>query len=740
MIFGYFTLISALIISGIAAYYSIIGLTAIFAAALVPIIVMGVALELGKVVSAVWLHRNWHQARIWMRGYLTFATIVLMFITSMGIFGFLSKAHIEQTSASQESVAQIERIVTEIARQNSIIERSDNKIKKLETTGTGTDANIQSQIDKEQKRIDSAYSRVKPAIDEQQLIIDSQAEIYKTELQKIDNQLLALQSYIEAGEIKKAQQMVGSKADGQFGPKTAKAFTEFQERKTLDRSKLLTKIENSINNERATAAREEIKRLRKSVETQIADSNKLIKKLRNKISAVDTNDDIEGQIDAFRLKINDANTKIDTLTEQKYTIETEYRKLEAEVGPVKYIAEFIYGETADRTMLEDAVRWVIVILVLVVDPLAICLILAGTQQIIWGRRLKAETVEKPDDHPDPEPEKETDHDPEEDEDQQEKHLDADEVSGEPKRLQLELDQATSDLHLAAELAAEFESRNQQAETRIAELESALAQAEGEDTPIEDTIIEEIEVHGVEIDEPEYVAIDEDLDETNEPPMPEPSEKFQNTVWPEELDKDPVAEVDSAIEEVIEEIVIEDVTNESTEEQIEDKVQEEVQEVSDLESVAPDETREQYVEPTTLLNGDSSATTGPLSEEEKEEVELQLKTIDYQRGTGKVLQASPLFEAKPDNTTVIQSGFGSMFPNDSNVKRGDMFLRTDYLPSRLFKFNGDTWIETSKTLSNSYVYDTKYVEYLIDKLQTGEYELEDLEDQEQEQIRDYLQNV
>ena len=82
----------------------------------------------------------------------------------------------------------------------------------------------------------------------------------------------------------------------------------------------------------------------------------------------------------------------------------------------------------------------------------------------------------------------------------------------------------------------------------------------------------------------------------------------------------------------------------------------------------------------------------------------------------------------------------MFPNDSNVKRGDMFLRTDYLPSRLFKFNGDTWIETSKTLSNSYVYDTKYVEYLIDKLQTGEYELEDLEDQEQEQIRDYLQNV
>ena len=85
--------------------------------------------------------------------------------TSMGIFGFLSKAHIEQTSASEESIAQVQQIDTEIGRLNGIIARADEKIKALETSGTGADANIQAQIDKEQERIDKAFDRIKPAID-----------------------------------------------------------------------------------------------------------------------------------------------------------------------------------------------------------------------------------------------------------------------------------------------------------------------------------------------------------------------------------------------------------------------------------------------------------------------------------------------------------------------------------------------------------------------------------------------
>ena len=95
MIYGILTLFTALCISAIAIYYSVAGLVAIFAAAALPIIIMGTALEIGKLVTAVWLHRYWSKATWWLRTYLSTAVIVLMFITSMGIFGFLSKAHIE---------------------------------------------------------------------------------------------------------------------------------------------------------------------------------------------------------------------------------------------------------------------------------------------------------------------------------------------------------------------------------------------------------------------------------------------------------------------------------------------------------------------------------------------------------------------------------------------------------------------------------------------------------------------
>ena len=172
MALGILVLITALTISAVAIYYSIAGLVAIFAAAAIPIIVMGTALEVGKLVTAVWLHRYWKHATWWLKTYLTTAVVVLMFITSMGIFGFLSKAHIEQTSASEESVAQVQQIDSEIGRLNAIIKRPDDKIKALETSGTGSDANIQNQIDKEQERIDKAFDRIKHAIDQQNKIIE----------------------------------------------------------------------------------------------------------------------------------------------------------------------------------------------------------------------------------------------------------------------------------------------------------------------------------------------------------------------------------------------------------------------------------------------------------------------------------------------------------------------------------------------------------------------------------------
>ena len=172
MFLAILTLITALTISAVAIYYSVAGLVAIFAAAAVPIMIMGGILEVGKLVTAVWLHKHCKQAAWWLKSYLSIAVVVLMFITSMGIFGFLSKAHIEQTSAGEESVAQVTQIENEVGRLNAIIERAEGKIKALETSGTGSDANLQSQIDKEQDRIDKAYDRIKPAIAQQNKIIE----------------------------------------------------------------------------------------------------------------------------------------------------------------------------------------------------------------------------------------------------------------------------------------------------------------------------------------------------------------------------------------------------------------------------------------------------------------------------------------------------------------------------------------------------------------------------------------
>ena len=154
--------------------------------------------------------------------------------------------------------------------------------------------------------------------------------------------------------------MIGAKADGTYGPKTATAFTLWQDAKKVERNSWLQKIQDSAQSSTVTTARDEIKRLRASADTQIAESNKLINKYRDQLTA-DTKTDITSLIEQQYLKITTANQQVDTLTEEKYTIQREYRKLEAEVGPIKYIAEFVYGEAADKNMLEEAVRWVIII-------------------------------------------------------------------------------------------------------------------------------------------------------------------------------------------------------------------------------------------------------------------------------------------------------------------------------------------------------------------------------------------
>ena len=399
MFLAVLTLITALTISAVAIYYSVAGLVAIFAAAAVPIIIMGGALEIGKLVTAVWLHKHWERATWWLKTYLSAAVIILMFITSMGIFGFLSKAHIEQTAAAGEGVANIEQIEKEIARQQAVIARAEQIVETTQTSGTGADQNIQSQIDREQERIDTAYDRVQPAIDATNEKLESDKEFYLGQLPAVDEKLarfneLANIDTTDEEAVKRLQSLVGTRPDGAYGGGTARAVSAYKEGLEQERTDILAKIE-----ELKAEAQEEIARLRSRAEAEIDDSNKLIGRLRGQLGT-STGEDIDAIIDEQNARIKAANTELDTLTEEKFTLEAEYRKLEAEVGPIKYIAEFIYGEQADKNLLEEAVRWVIIVIIVVFDPLAVLLLIASQYTFNWYNKEREDVATEEKDEPD----------------------------------------------------------------------------------------------------------------------------------------------------------------------------------------------------------------------------------------------------------------------------------------------------------------------------------------------------
>jgi len=372
---------AALIISGTAAYFSIVGLAAIFAASVIPIIIMGSAVEIGKIITVAWLHFDWYNISKRLRYLLAIPVFAVMLITSVGVFGFLSKAHVAQTAASEESVAQVERIETEVGRLVTVIDKAEIKIKDLEGGTLVTDTATQDQIDKEQARIDSAYDRIQPGIDEQNAIIAGQTKLFEDQIASIDAELAKLQAYIDTGEIKKAQQMIGEGSKGGWGPKTTETANKWRAERNARKASLVKKIEDATrNNQNIIAARKEIQRLRATADTVIADSNSLINRLRDKIANSTRADNTDELLDAQYARINKSNVDIERLTDEKYTLEAEYRQLEAEVGPIKYIAEFVYQEDADADLLERAVKWLIVLLLLCLDPFAILLVMAATDR------------------------------------------------------------------------------------------------------------------------------------------------------------------------------------------------------------------------------------------------------------------------------------------------------------------------------------------------------------------------
>lgn len=386
MILGILTFICALTISAIAIYYSVAGLAAIFAAAVIPIIVMGVSLEVGKLVTAVWLHRNWKRAVWWLKGYLAVAVLILMFITSMGIFGFLSKAHIEQTSLSQEQVALIETLDDKETRSQAKIDRWRGELDRLMK---GEDVRVDNLIENEQASLDKIYARVKEEKDS--FRADAKFEIEQQQL-RIKQAQDRRDAEIAAAEKKFEGSLGGSK---QYEEAVTKAKNNELSVASRAQKEIL-----AVN----TQLDADLKAVDSKYAKDIADINKRINDLRNQ--ANDKTEDIDGRIVELEGFIEKEQSVIDDVNEEKFGYEKEYRKLEAEVGPIKYIAEFIYGEDADNNLLEAAVRWVIIIIIFVFDPLAVLLLIASQYSFEYyrndrGGRLPPKS--DPDPNPDPEP-------------------------------------------------------------------------------------------------------------------------------------------------------------------------------------------------------------------------------------------------------------------------------------------------------------------------------------------------
>jgi len=254
----YLLFITALALSACAAYYSIMGLVAIFAAAVIPILIMGSLLEASKLVVASWLYRTWKEIPVLMKTYFTFALVVLMLLTSMGIFGYLSKAHLDQAIPSGDVQAKLALI--------------DEKIK-TEKENINANRKELSQLD---SQVDQTIARTTEA---------SGAE--------------------RAISIRRNQQK--------------------------DRARILQEIGTS-------------------------------------------------------------QTKIAKLNEERAPIASEVRKVEAEVGPIKYIAALLYGDNPETDLLEKAVRWVIIMIVIVFDPLAVLMLVAANWQMRKDESVKSVVI------------------------------------------------------------------------------------------------------------------------------------------------------------------------------------------------------------------------------------------------------------------------------------------------------------------------------------------------------------
>ena len=371
MFIAILTLLSALSISGVAIFYSVIGLATIFPGAFWPVVIMGSVLEVGKLVTASWLYRNWKQTRFLLKTYLTIAVVVLSLITSMGIFGFLSKAHLEQNLAEDTVTQRIEIINSKITSEETYIKRQLKIIERAENTLSKTGTSNKEALELEQQSLKDVQDKFKTLLAVETNTVKDLNDRLKVLDKDVSDVLTSNKSFFNE----------------------EKAAAELKESQKQERAEISKNILD---------AQGRIKILKDDYAVDTAVIQKRIDKLR--AGNVDDKSQVNAQIEVAEANILKAQNNIDDLIIDREPLQAKMIKLEAEVGPVKYIASLVvdWGITTDVDTSE-AVRWVILIIICVFDPLAVLLLVAANQSLI--RRFPVEPIkpqeivdlEKPDD-------------------------------------------------------------------------------------------------------------------------------------------------------------------------------------------------------------------------------------------------------------------------------------------------------------------------------------------------------
>ena len=689
MFLAYLTLITALTISGVAIFYSVSGLAAIFSAAVIPIIIMGGVLEVSKLVTAVWLHRYWRLATWWLKAYLSIAVLVLMLITSIGIFGFLSKAHDTASGNATEAIATVQRVDGQIAREENRIEILEDRINGLQS-GDGFD--VSSSIEQQQEIIAGARGAVQADIDYNQTQITAINERLDRDLEALETSRSA-DIQVQTNKVISLDDLVASysgQEDTGFINRTDNRgeAERVREEQRPDREAIAAEIqridevardrESELRREASVAVREaqgNINDYRSQTQDTVDAATAEINRLREQSNS-SQDDDLE-QIDEWNLRIDGIYTTIDGLKDEKFESEQAVRLVESEVGPIRYIAEFFTGtEDADASLLETAVSWLIMVIIFVFDPLAVLLLIAS--QYTFEQRRKERFPEgepelkKPVDSTPYSHNRQTINKPKEDTPvapEPEEHQGFDSQPFGTDYPYLNFKKIEPSIEEAREAFAEWERAEQQ------------------------------RVHDEEVS-----AKKDHVDEHVPEPAPEPTlEEAKEALesWETSL-PEPIPEV-IIVEEPLEEVTVDT----------------EIKEISadSTEIITSGVTVEQPVVP----EGDYM-----LDEEGRSIHKDALKSLH------------PELFLQIGKESKSETSFGTTFPKFAT--KGDIFVRVDANPNRVYKFEGTQWLEVQKEQSDSYLYNEEYLKHLVARIETGEYDVDLLSDPEKQQIEEYLNSL